>query len=257
MHQVTADNVALLRSAVASASLIVSHPVRDGYHGFPIGSEEILTHAPDDCRRVTIPALYYDALYPFSVYVRADVLAKPSAPLSIYHDLRFLHCAAMGWDLETARAWLRSFVPPPDGVRQFAAEAFNTLVAYEATLDVRVSELLTGPDVLPRAMFTVDHPTNHGLEAIVAGIHDQLGLSYSPGDQGEELLGERRGPLEPSVIDALELTGTPRLDWWIKGERITQESLLAAHLAWYANHRKLLPVWVEQHAARLRALGLS
>src|SRR5580658_5883741 len=70
VHKITTDTVDLVRMAVSSASLIVSHPVRDGYHGYPVGSEEILTYASPDCRRVTVPALYYDGLFPFQVYVR-------------------------------------------------------------------------------------------------------------------------------------------------------------------------------------------
>jgi hypothetical protein len=258
VHTASRTNVEVLRRAVASASLIVSHPVRDGYHGFPVGSEEILEHAGTDCARLTIPALYYDGLYPYQVYVRDRAGAAPPAPLSIYHDLRFLHCAGMGWDIKTARSWLRDFEPSPDGIAQVAAQARDALLGYEAVfeLDVRVARRLTGPEVLPDSFFTVNHPTNRGLNEVVAGIHAQLGMPYSPADGDEELLGRRRTPLESSVITALGLAASPRPEWTIDDRRFPLEDLLATHLTWYRAHRELVQSGLIEHASRLQVLGM-
>jgi Polysaccharide biosynthesis enzyme WcbI len=257
VHTVTAGTIDSIRRAVASASLIVSHPVRDGYHGFPVGSEEILEWAAPDCLHLTIPALYDDGLYPFQVYVRGDDGPAPRAPLSIYHDLRFLYCAGKRWDFETSRYWLRGFAPSPQGIQRVASEARDGLIAYESELDVRVSARLTAPEVHARSFFTVNHPTNFALERIVAAIHAQLRIEYSAPSIDEELLGSLRTPLEPSVIAALELAASPRADWDINGETVALEDLLAAHLAWYDYHPGLVQAGLSQHEGRLWLLCMA
>jgi hypothetical protein len=165
----------------------------------------------------------------------------------------------MEWEIETARSWLESFEPSPDGIAHVAAEAREGLIGYEAgfELDVRVAERLTMPDLLPHSYFTVNHPTNRGLNEIVAGIHAQLGLAYSLPDDVEELLGRRRTPLESSVIAALGLAASPRPEWTIDDQSLPLEDLLATHLAWYRDRRDLVQAGLVQHEARLRALGIA
>jgi hypothetical protein len=257
VHTLAEATIDGVRRAVADASLIVSHPVRDGYHGFPVGSEEILQWAPGNCRHLTIPALYDDGLYPFQVYVRGADGVAPSAPLSIYHDLRFLYCAAKGWDYETARSWLRGFDPSPQGIQRVAAESRNGLIAHESELAVRVSESLTAPERHAGSFFTVNHPTNAALGRVVAGIHAQLRIAYTPPRVDEELLGTLRTPLESSVIAALRLPATPRPDWTIRGEAVTLADLLTVHLAWYHEHRDLVAAGLSQHEGRLWLLGVT
>lgn len=257
VHTVTTDTVEVAREAVAGASLIVSHPVRDGYHGYPVGSEEILECARPDCRRVTIPALYYDGLYPFQVYVRDEQGAAPGTPLSIYHDLRFLFCAGQGWNIETARAWLRAFVPSAQGIEQAADAARAGLLAHEAELDVQVGERLTEPARLAHSFFTVNHPTNAGMGHVVAEVHAQLGIPYPPPSTDDELLGTLRTPLEESVIEALELPVRPRSQWNIKGSTVTLEDLLAVHLEWYEGRRELVQAGLSEYEFRLRSLGIT
>jgi hypothetical protein len=259
VHTITSATIAGVRDAVARASLIVSHPVRDGYHGFPVGSEEILGSARRRCRRVMMPALYYDGLYPFHVYLRANDARSSAAPLSVYHDLRFLFCAARGWDLARSLAWWREFVPPAGGVRQIAAEAHERLFSYEASsrLDVRVGPEILETDLHGRSFLTVDHPTNLALDQVVAGIHGRLGLSYKSPALDDELLGDIRAPLEAAVIDALDLGVNERRDWEITGTAIAQEDLLARHLAWYADRPELVAGGTAQLERRMYFLGLA
>ena len=257
VHTVTEQTVEELRRAVADAALIVMHPVRDGYHGFPVGSEEILACAAADCRRITIPALYYDGLYPFHVYVRGADGRTRSAPLSIYHDLRFLYCAWRGLGLRDAQAWCGEFEPPPEGLRQVAAGARERLRAYEAELDVCVTEDLTGPELHGASFLTVDHPTNLGLDRVAAGVHAELAIPYRRTLPAQELIGEFQAPLERAVIDALDLGVTPRPDWLLRGATVTQDELLAKHLAWYDEHRELVAAGVEQNGDRMLQLGLG
>jgi SAM-dependent methyltransferase len=245
-----------VREAVARASLIVSQKVRDGYHGFPVGSEEMFEFAPSGCRKVSIPALYYDGLFPFQVYVR-DGIWVADAPLSVYHDLRFLYCAGQGFSDGEAKRWLRSFEPDREGVRSLADHAQAVLRAHEADLDVRVGDRLLARSTHPRSFFTVNHPTNAALFEVVAGIHQALAVAYVPPRPGGELLGMLRTPVEPSVVEALELDVSPRSSWVIEGQDQPLDALLALHLAWYREHPELVSTGLVEHEARMRALGLA
>jgi Polysaccharide biosynthesis enzyme WcbI len=190
------------------------------------------------------------------VYVRDGSGTAPAAPLSIYHDLRILHCAGMKWDTGTSRAWLRGFQPDPEGIQQVDSEARSSLIAYEAPLDVRVSEHLTRPAALAGSFFTVNHPTNRAMQHIVAAIHAELGLRYTTAEAGEELLGALRSPLERDVIAALGLVAESRDQWTIKGQTFRLDELLALHLAWYEDRRGLVQAGLGQHETRMGVLGL-
>ena len=68
------------------------------------------------------PALFYDGLFPYQAYVRASDNTRDGVPhLAGYHDLRFVFCAAQGWQFEDARDCCLS--RPPDGIRAWAWHA--------------------------------------------------------------------------------------------------------------------------------------
>jgi hypothetical protein len=169
------------------------------------------------------------------------------------------------WSTATARrsrsgfcsTWLRGFDPSPQGIQRVAAESRNGLIAHESELDVRVSESLTAPERHAGSFFTVNHPTTAALGWVVAGIHAQLRIAYTPPRVDEELLGTLRTPLESSVIAALRLAAAPRPDWTIRGETVTLADLLVVHLAWYDEHRDLVAAGLSQHEGRLWLLGLT
>jgi Polysaccharide biosynthesis enzyme WcbI len=257
-HELKADQLDQLKSTLAGASLLITQPVRDDYRGLPIGSGQLAANTPDSCRTITIPALYYDATYPFQVYVRPTDSGRAPVPIvQAYHDLRFLHCAAQGWNYEQASAWLNEFRPLQHGIRAVAQQARERLGEYESWLDVQVLDRLTAPELHGRSFFTVDHPTNAGMMRLVAGIHERLGLPYVPDGEGPPLLGTYRTPLEPSVIEALELPDEPRRDWVARGQAYTLEQMLAAHLDFYAEHPDIVSAGIDDHAERMATLGIA
>jgi hypothetical protein len=255
VQEVTDSTLPELRQAVSRASLMVSQNVRDGYHGLPVGSDEMFELAPSGCRRVSIPSLYYEGLFPFQVYVR-DGRRVADAPWSVYHDLRFLYCAGKGWSDSAALRWFRTFDPAPDAVRAIADQAQAVLRAHEVRLDVKVAERLVASDMHGRSFFTVNHPTNAALLEVVAGVHDALQIPYARPEIGGELLGFLRTPLEPSTIDALELEMSPRA-WVINGHPYSLEDLLVLHLAWYRDHAELVTPALSEYETRMRTLGLA
>ena len=98
VHEISSqDTVARLRQTMAEAKLVINQPIRDNYRGMPVGSDQITSAAPPDARRLTIPALFYDGIFPYQVYVRATDSGREEIPhLAGYHDLRFVFCAAQG-----------------------------------------------------------------------------------------------------------------------------------------------------------------
>ena len=257
VHEATADDVPRIRRIVSRASLVISQRVRDGYHGLAVGSHEVVQAAPADCRLVTIPALRYDGLYPFQVHVRDQRGQALPAPYSIYHDLRFIYCAAAGWSLDRSLAWLRDLAPSVAGIRALASRARAALLAIDQEVDIRVAERLLGPALHGRSFLTINHPTNVALAQLVSQIHLQLNLAYQPLLPGEDLLGEIRTPLERSVIAALELRAVPREDWTIGGCRTPVAQLLTAHLSWYAENAGLAQRAILEHEERIGILEFS
>jgi hypothetical protein len=257
VHEITEETLAEVRAAVAAASLFVTQPVRHGYHGFPVGSEEIADYAAASCRTVTIPALYYEGLYPYQVYVRDQSGAVVSAPLSIYHDVRFLYCAAKGWNTAGAVRWLTKWTPAPESIRTLAEQAQSRLEKYEQSLDVQVSSRLLNRALHGRAFYTINHPTDAGLMEVVVGLHHVLDFPHSRMGVDRELLGEIQTPLEPSVIAALDLGVTARKDWIIRGESLSMKDMVTAHLGWYRENPGCVAAGLAQHELRLSLLGLG
>jgi hypothetical protein len=257
-HEITGDQLESVKSTLAGAKLLVTQPVRDDYRGLPIGSEQLAGALPENARRITIPALYYDGTYPFQVYVRPTDTGRAPVPIvSAYHDLRFLHCAAQGWNVDRAKVWLNTHRPSPEGIRAVAKQAQARLAEYEAPLDVHVHDRLTSPELHGRGFFTVDYPTNAGMMELVAGIHRRLELPYQPRHTGRPLLGTYRTPLEASVIEALDLPDAPRPHWVARGQTYSLEQMLGAHLDFYAAHPDIVAAGTTDHAERMLTLGIK
>jgi hypothetical protein len=258
VHEITDATLEAVRHAVSEASLLVSHRVRDDYNGLPVGTEQIAELAPGTCRRITVPALYYDGVYPFQVVVRDDAGRVTKVPLvETYHDVRFVWCASQGWDAARATAWIRDFAPPAEGLRALAAYAQELLADHERLDDVKVSRELLAPELHARSFFTVNHPTDATLTLVVAGIHERLGLPRPAATGfGDGLLGVYRTPIERSVIGALGLRAEPRPSWVVHGEEHPIERMLGLHLDWYRSRPRVVEAGVTQHERRMRLLGL-
>ena len=257
VHEAAQRDVKTIRRLISRASLVIGHRVRDGYHGLALGLDETLRAARDDVRVMTIPVLWYDGVYPFQIHVRDQQGNTVNAPYSVYHDLRFLYCAAAGWSLERSLAWLGDLEPSAGGIQALAARARTALLKHEQDVDVRVAERLLRPALHGRSFVTVNHPTNVALAEVSAQIHAQLGLPYEPIQAGEDLLGVIRTPLEPSVIAALKLRAKPREDWTLNGCQTTVAHVLTAHLSWYARNPGLAQHALTDHEERIQTLGLA
>ena len=253
----SAEVAAEIRRTVAEAQLIIHQPVRENYRGLPLGSAQITADASSTARRLTFPALYYDGVFPYQAYVRATDNSREEIPrLSGYHDLRFLFCAAEGLQLDEAQAWCRDFRGSPDGLRAWAVNAQQRVRAYEASLDVAVSDRLFSSALHHRSFFTADHPTNAALVELVARIHAALGLEYDPVVPQHPLLGNYRAPLDGDVVDALILPTHPGTNWIVNDRLYPRDQLLVEHLAFYAEHPETVAAGMAEHGQRMMMLGM-
>jgi hypothetical protein len=254
VHEITESEVTVLREhLLPRTSLFIHQLVKDGYRDLPLGSGELAQLAPEHCELLAIPNLHYHGLFPFQVEIDHPNPEMKPAPIIVYHDIRFLFCARMGWDDSTAREWFADYAPEPAALRQIAADSAAELRRREALVDVHVTEQVLTPTA--HSFFAINHPTNESLFEITRAIHSALDLPYDCEPLGEELLGQVRTPLEPCVIDALGLDLEPVPNWIAYGKSYSPDELLAAHLAWYRSDPTT--IGLEQHPELMTQLGLE
>jgi hypothetical protein len=251
VHEITAEQAGQLRRILPRVAVFIAHPVRPGFRELGLGADEMASLVSGTVVRV-VP-LYYQGLFPFQANVRH---AGYTPPLTEYDDLRFLHCAAQGWDLDRSATWVDSFEPDPAALRELAAESHAELQRRERDerLDVTASDVLAAQ---PHGFHTVNHPSNALLSHVVAGIHRHLGLQPSTAAPRDEMLGQVRTPVEPAVVGALGLDVNASVDWTIRGERVARRELLARHLAAFRAAPAAVAAGLEQHGERMARLGLE
>ena len=264
VHEVGARGVRTLQRLARMAALIVAQPIKAGYRGLPVGTQEMAALAPAGCRVVRFPALYYDALYPFQVIVHVGsprVERKAiSAPVTIYHDLRNLCAAAKGLRGENALRWIGEFRPPAGAIGIAATQATELIRRHDRCSDISAFDVVVGRDSSPQpSFFTVNHSAHSVLRHIAEALHSLLGLT-PPVDAGRddtEPLGTFRTPREQPVIEALGLGCEPQPDWVIRGRRVRASEVARRQLAWYSERPDLVRAALHEHADRIALLGLD
>lgn len=238
VHELTADDVPHLERLISDAAFLVVQPVRDDYHGLPLGTRQLTARLSRTGRAVTVPIVRYNGLHPFQWVLRVPEV--PSAPPIVdYLDIRALSLVAG--------------LPLPDrldreGVRAVAGDAVAELRRRERDLDVAASDLFSRPTF--DHMRTVNHPGNPVWLALGERVLDALGTGTAPTDPGRPLLASVRSPREAWVADAWDLDDEPEDAWSIAGETIPADEVRAAQSEWYREN----PLYVERAVARLATL---
>ena len=260
VHMLSSSELLALEQLVAGASLIVAQPVKPGYRGMGLGTDEVTAAAPSGCRVIRFPVLYYQGLFPFQAFVHHggdSGRAHVNAPVTgRHHDLRILGCAAQGMEPDAAVEWLRSYAPDEAAVREIAENAAAEIRRRERDTDIPVFErIVSSPASHAGSFFTVNHPSRLSLRHVSEAIHEELGLPFE--DLGtEEPLDTFRTPLDEHVLKALGLPMNGRTEWVVDGEHVPTETLVAAHLGFYRERPEVVRAALREHVRRLRRLAV-
>lgn len=258
VHEMQAHHLQRFRSVAESAELLIAQPVRSGFRGMGIGTDEVRGLMSSSATVLTFPVLYFEGLHPYQVNVHAGGDLAVLAPLTGYHDLRFLVAASRGYGVRETMALTRK--RPPEGVFGAVAEASQArLQEREMGLDAKASELLAHSRAdLAGAFFTVNHPSNRVLAHVVNQLLARLGYGAVVPTHNRELLAGVSAPVEVAVVEELGLQWTsPCANWVIRGERYSNERIAELHLSWYQSRPELVRAGIRQHEERLGLLGLT
>ncbi len=243
VHELDADDMPHLRRILERVDVLVAQPIRDDYHGLPLGTRQLLA-ATSARRTAIVPVIRFAGLYPWQAIVRPPSDPSMTPPVVPYHDLRVLAEAA-GSPLPATT---------PRAILAVGAASIAELQRREQRDDaVAASDVLTHPSFA--LMRTINHPGNPVWEALAIRVHDRLGLEGDIVPLPRQLLDAIHAPRERAVVDALGLDDEPRDHWLVGGGPVEVADVTAAHLEWYREHPEVVAAGVERHRATLEELA--
>lgn len=256
-HEVSLRQLRQVQRLVATAEIVVTQKIRNDYRRMPIGTEQILAHAPSRVRVITYPSMFYAGLHPYLVYVHATgELGTPAPMTEGYHDLRFIAAAGAGVADADAARWLADNPGDPGELRRYAAEGVGELARREKSMDAKVAHMIEA--LGDRAFWTVNHPSNAILAAAANQIATQVGFDAAiPHEHlADELLSDVVAPVHEDVRSGLGLPAAGPREWRVGGAVIQDHELMRAHLAYYRARPEVLEVALDEHEGLLRRFGL-
>lgn len=242
VHELVESDVPHLRRVYAAASILIRQPVRDGFRGIPVGSDEVRALLPDDAAIVNIPVLWWSSLHPYQFLARNEEVPDP--PGVPYHDLRIVARAAGLPEPRLSADQLRSIADSTAAELRRRQDAGGTL---------RGDDLFEQAGA--RASNTVNHPANPVLLGMAGRILDRLGLPGSVRDPGRELLRSIFTPIEQATLTALGLSGEPREHWILDGREVQQEEIRDVQIEWLRANPGALDLAVGTARRRLTEIG--
>jgi hypothetical protein len=248
VHELVAADLPHLDRWLARAELLVSQPVRDDYHGLPLGTSQLAARLPAGARVLRVPVIRFAGLYPTHAIVRPPADPSLVPPLVEYHDLRLVVRAAVLAGLAGASSPLPLI--SPEAVLAVAELSRGELRRREeAHGAVVVSDLFDRPSFAQ--MRTLNHPGNPVWRSVAERVRSRLGLPEHEVDPGRPLLDSVHAPREAAVVEAFGLDEQPT------GRVVPAAAVEEAHLAWYADHPDVVAAALVRHADALRLLGLA
>ena len=246
VHELVKSDLPHLEVLLGRVDVIISQPVRDDYHGMPLGTSQLFSRVRELCARLVFPVIRFAGLYPTHAIVRPPSDASLVPPLVAYHDLRTLADAA--GDPLPALA--------PGSIRALAVHSVRELQSREQRFDaIPVSDMFATPGF--DQMRTINHPGNPVWSTLSQRVSDRLGLDAEPSDPGRPLLDSVHAPRQPAVIAAWGLDSEPTDYWIVDGVRIPDEERHRVHLEWYRLHPDVVEAGLRRHEPALRLLAAS
>ncbi|AGZ42935.1 WcbI family polysaccharide biosynthesis putative acetyltransferase [Actinoplanes friuliensis] len=247
VHELVTGDLPHLDRWLARTTLLISQPIRDDYHGLPLGTAQLAGRIATGGRTVRVPVIRFAGLYPTHAIVRPPSDPGLAPPIVGYHDLRVL--------AEAAGLTTRTELDPTT-VRAIADHSLTQLRTREAAHGtVVISDLFTAPAFT--LMRTLNHPGNLVFSALAARVRAALGLPEHPVDPGRPLLDSVHAPREAAVLETWGLDGDERPYWVVDGKIIETGAVREAHLAWYSRHPDAVQAGLLRHADAFRILGLA
>ncbi|MEO7448326.1 MAG: WcbI family polysaccharide biosynthesis putative acetyltransferase [Humibacillus sp.] len=234
VHELAADEVALVQRLLQRADVVLTQPIGEDYHGLPLGTAQVRATA-SRARTLVWPVIRYAGLHPWQIVHNHPDAGDP--PVVPYHDARTLVLASQG----------RRLGPGSHADPQVSAWSIAELRRREeAAGAVPVSDLVLAAG--SGATRTINHPANPVLIGLARRVQEALGLAATAVDPGRRLLDAIHAPIEPQVLDALGLDqGEARHDWLVGGEVVTDETVVETQLEWLRARPRVLADIVERH----------
>ncbi len=245
VQELTPHDLPHLDRVLGRVDTLVVQPIRHGYHGLPLGTDEVVSRISPTARHVVVPNVFWTGLYPYQVLVHGQGIADP--PIVPYHDVRVLVHVAGG--------------AAPARARRVALQEVATDSLAELQRRERRAGSVVISDVVATsgsgAGHTVDHPGNLVLVELAARVLDVLGLDPEAAQPGHELMRSVLSPLHAEVLQALGVDGAEREEWAVDGVEVSAAEIDQAHRAWYAAHPQAVAAGCARHAGLIRRLGLA
>lgn len=234
VHELVAADLPFVERALGRADVLVAQPVRAGYRGLPLGTEEVTRLLRPGVPVIRVPIVRYFGLFPYQLIVHDPRLRD--LPMVPYLDVRTLADPGNDVDLHLADTDIVA------GARASLAELRRRQDARGLiAVDDAVRELGAA------AMNTANHPANPVLLTLAGRVRARLGLPAVALDPGRELLRSVFAPLERHVVAALGHQAPPREHWIIDGVEIEAGEVRSRQGAWLQDRPGLLRDLVTAH----------
>ena len=244
VHELSADEVPFLERLLRRTAVLVAQPIADGYRNLPLGTAQVAAVA-HDARTVIFPVFRYQGLFPFQAVFHHPEAGDP--PVVPYHDLRTLLTASGQRHLLPE--------PGPGQVQALSEWSIGQLRRREVAAGaVPVSDLIGSAG--HRAANVINHPGNPVLVGLARRLQEALGWPVDAADPGRELLDSIHAPRRGDVLDALGYdSGEATEGWVVNGEPVSDGSIVAAQLDWYAARPQVVAEALDRCAEQLQLLG--
>jgi hypothetical protein len=263
VHEISARELWMLRRLLPRVEVLITQRVKSDYRGMQLGTDQLAAELPAGATVISYPVVYFDGIFPFHVYVNKndDPISTPAA-ISDYHDLRTLHAAGQGWDTPTTLRWLAEFDPDPAWVRANAEASLDTLRRREASLTVRLADVIRREDRLTSSFNTINHPANVLITEMARQVLERLGYPDAELVTGstQTYLDHMKAPREGRILRAFGVppeTDGATEEWITSAGTFPTAEVVAAHLDQYAKDPELLQAGLVKHAGRLAELDFS